>query len=308
MKKIAAPRPLKRSGVVPTTAVRNNLAVAQMYFRDDDDEEVEVEVESSIERNDHGDLLYSALTNSYRYAAHHHLDNESIEMEGSCEIQRIFLSGLHTPGPRGGGANDEDDEGDRDSRLYFLGDPRASPSFQFFIPPPTRSGYDGNEEEEEDHDASSYGISRDFPLLGHSPYEPLHRPNNNNSDDDDDDEASYFQGYHHHHYPRAANPMPLNTPFHAALANDTPLYESQHLVVGARGQFFTLPSGGHTRLHKGDAFPQQQQQQQQQQQHLNWEAAEEASFQGAGDTNRTTRNRSYSEPIPFVPAATPTRS
>ncbi|ELR20000.1 uncharacterized protein ACA1_113450 [Acanthamoeba castellanii str. Neff] len=284
MKKIAAPRPLKRSGVVPTARMRGEMA----YFRDD---------ESTSGRNERYEDLYNDVTNggeeeavrdvlaaSYRFASK--LDDESIEMEGSCEIQRIFLSGFHTPGPRG--ANDEDDDGDRDSRLYFLSETHAtqSPSFQFFIPAPTRSyAHEGTYDEDD-----VYAISSDFPLLGHSPYQP-----NNTSDD----ESSYFEAYH---YPRAANPMPLNTPFHASLANDGPstLYESQHLVVGTRGHFYTLPSGG-TRPHKAsDAHLQQQ--------YHNWEgAAEENDPHNVGEMNRTTRNRSYSEPIPFVPAATPTR-
>jgi hypothetical protein len=257
-----------------------------MYFQDD---------ESTTGRNDRYEDLYSEVTNggeeevrgvlaaSYRFASK---DDESIEMEGSCEIQRIFLSGFHTPGPRG--TNDEDDDGDRDSRLYFMGDHRASthaqsPSFQFFIPAPTRSyPHDGN-----DNDDDAYDISSDFPLLGHSPY----RPNNSS----DEDESSYFEAYH---YPRAANPMPLNTPFHASLANDGPtyLYENQHLVVGTRGHFYTLPSGG-TRPHKvGDAHLHPQQQ------YHDWEGTEESDSHGSGEMNRTTRNRSYSEPIPFVPA------
>jgi hypothetical protein len=288
MKKIAAPRPLKRSGVVPT--VRAKFARAE-YFRDDED----------TGRNDHEEL-YNDLANgeeegvmaSFRRAL---LDDESVEMEGSCEIQRIFLSGFHTPGPRG--ANDDEDEDvteGESSRLYFVNDRASSqaqsPSFQFFIP--TAASRYSQHDDSENEATGGDDISSNFPLLGHS---PNHRSNSG----DDEDENSFFDSYPI--YPRATNPMPLNTPFHASATNEAPayagyLYDNQHVVVGARGHFYTLPSGGARPQLKGAADATNAH---------NWVAGVEEN-DPHGDAGRATRNRSYSEPIPFVPAApAPTR-
>lgn len=353
-KNIAAPQPLKRSGVIAT--VRHKYARASGG---------NVDVEEDLTAAPESSATASAMTeNDHRWAFDEEDDDRMVEIEGSCEIQRIFFSsGLHTPVPRGAAGlhhhhrdttqdDDEEDDGNPyHAALYDYDDlseeggasawSRAllsggggrtaggeSPAFHFLLSAPaSRHGAAAAAESRGGHNevGSSYdagGLAGDFPLLGHSPnpHQQQHQQQQGADADEeygddvaDEEVYAFFGGRRHRPYcfPRAANPMPLNTPFHASVTNDHPamamaayytsnasLYENGNPVVtGSRGHFYTLPSSGpglhRVQLLKGTTDMDGTSQ---------WDNDGDDSTQD-GETIRATRNRSYSEPIPFVPAA-----
>lgn len=377
-KNIAAPRPLKRSGVIATVRPKyprssdysassgaSNLVDVELLS-------TRVDAEEALLNRSHGEdasqavksaLLYHHQTTSMTSSADLDLEGSAelagdesdlerhIELEGSCEIQRIFLSGFHTPAPRADDASSSASAMASTSALFFFDDyyghhdtnedaeddglgllratsrsghrqqTAPSPSFQSFSFVPAAVSRHVVQRHADEDSCDVDGLGSDFPLLGQSPSPGQAQRPNSVDEEEFYDEDAYFPGRRHHPYfcPRAANPMPLNTPFHASVANDHPaaamasyygnssLYDnSHHVVMSTRGHFYTLPASaapGHraAQMLKGaaalDSFYGDD----------NEEENAHHLHGGAAEASRATRNRSYSEPIPFVPT-TPNRS
>jgi len=137
-KKIAAPRPLKRSqAALPSAAsvVLHKFDLTQQpalsnhrqrhshshshrhHFQElqrsaeeeEEEEEVVVVKEECLMRYNCNAVSKIEQLRGGRARSVHGAEEEEEDMEGTCELQRIFHSGLYTPGPQSS-SNDQDDE------------------------------------------------------------------------------------------------------------------------------------------------------------------------------------------------------